>query len=107
MKAVTGYYRLGQSYPRRKLREPYPMKPGDRFEIVAPSLNWLIHDNTITGCREPVVLDSHGSDASLLRNNLIERGGMTNVTQAIEVRGHFRLIDNCTVGFDEKKVPSE
>ena len=92
---------------RFKLREPYPMKPGDRFEVVAPSLNWLIHDNTITGCREPVVLDSHGSDASLLRNNLIERGGMTNVTQAIEVRGHFRLIDNCTVGFDEKKVPSE
>ncbi len=92
---------------RFKLREPHPMKLGDRFEVIAPSLNWLIHDNTITGCREPVVLDSHGSDTSLLRNNLIERGGMTNVTQAIEVRGHFRLIDNCTVGFDEKKVPSK
>jgi hypothetical protein len=65
---------------RFKLREPRAMKPGDRFEVVAPSLNWLIHDNTLTGCRQPVVLDSHGSDTSIFRDNLIERGGATNVT---------------------------
>jgi hypothetical protein len=65
---------------RFKLRQPRAMKPGDRFEVVAPSLNWLIHDNTLTGCRQPVVLDSHGSDTSIFRDNLIERGGATNVT---------------------------
>jgi len=91
---------------RFKLREPRPLKPNDRFEVVAPSLNWLLHDNTLTGCRQPVVLDSHGSDTSLLRNNLIERGGATNVTQAVTVSGRFKLIDNHIAGFDEKKAPA-
>ncbi|MCX6898062.1 MAG: hypothetical protein NT105_05105 [Verrucomicrobia bacterium] len=71
---------------RFKLREPHPMKPGDRFEVIAPSLNWLLHDNTITGCRQPVMLDSHGSDTSLFRGNLIERGGATNARRPSQVR---------------------
>jgi len=88
---------------RFKLREPHPMKPGDRFEVIAPSLNWLIHDNTITGCRQPVLLDSHGSDTSLFRNNLIERGGTTNATQAIVITGRFKLLGNHIVGFGGKE----
>ncbi len=87
---------------RFKLREPHPMKSGDRFEVVAPSLNWLVHDNTVTGCRQPVVFDSHGSDTSIFRNNLIERGGATNSIQAISGAGHFKRIDNSTGGFEEK-----
>ncbi|MFA6546446.1 MAG: right-handed parallel beta-helix repeat-containing protein [Limisphaerales bacterium] len=86
---------------RFKLREPRAMKPGDRFEVVAPSVNWLIHDNTLTGCRQPVVLDSHGSDTSLLRNNLIERGDATNATQALAISGRFKLLGNQISGFDD------
>ena len=92
---------------RFKLKQPRTMKAGDRFEVFAPSANWNIHDNTITGCRQSVVIDAHGSDTSLLRNNLIERGSATNATHAIQVRGHFRLIDNNIAGFDEKEVPSK
>jgi hypothetical protein len=87
---------------RFKLREPHPMKPGDRFEVIAPSLNWLIHDNTLTGCRQPVVLDSHGSDTSIFRDNIIERSGATNATQAIAGSGKFKLTGNHIAGFDEK-----
>ncbi|MFA6561503.1 MAG: hypothetical protein WCV00_06300 [Verrucomicrobiia bacterium] len=86
---------------RFKLREPHPMKPGDRFEVIAPSVNWIIHDNTLTGCRQPVMLDSHGSDTSLFRNNLIERGGATNATQAIVVTGRFKLDANHIAGFNQ------
>jgi hypothetical protein len=88
---------------RFKLREPHPMKPGDRFEVVAPSLNWLIHDNTLTGCRQPIVLDSHGSATSIFRDNLIERGGATNATQAIVGNGKFKLIGNHIAGFDVRE----
>ncbi len=91
---------------RFKLREPHPMQVHDLFDVIVPSLNWNIHDNTVAGCQHPVVLDSHGSDTACFRNNLIERGGAADATQAIEMRGHFRLIDNQIVGFDEKKTPS-
>jgi len=86
---------------RFKLREPHPMKPGDRFEVFPPSANWTIRDNTITGCLEPLVLDSHGSETSLVRNNLISRGDAPDVGPAIEVRGQFKLIGNHVYGFDE------
>ena len=86
---------------RFKLRESHAMKPGDRFEIIAPSVNWLIHANTLTGCRQPVVLNSHGSDTSLLRNNLIERGDATNATQALAISGRFKLLGNQISGFDD------
>ena len=88
-----------------KLRGPHEMKAGDRFEVVAPALNWNIHDNTVTGCQRPVVLDSYGSTTSLFRNNLIERGGTTDATQAIISSGQFQLNDNHVVGFDEKNNP--
>jgi hypothetical protein len=87
-----------------RLKEPHDMKVGDRFEVFPLSANWLIHDNTVTGCQHPVVLDSHGSDTSFFRNNLVERGGAADATQAIDVRGQFRLIDNQIVGFEEKKT---
>jgi hypothetical protein len=87
---------------RFKLREPHPMKVHDLFDVIAPSLNWNIHDNTITGCQQPVTLTSHGSDTSFFRNNLIERGGATNATQAIVVTGRFKLDGNHIAGFDEK-----
>ncbi|MBI5684346.1 MAG: hypothetical protein HZC54_04640 [Verrucomicrobia bacterium] len=86
-----------------KLREPRAMKPGDRFDVIAPSLNWLIHDNTLTGCRQPIILDFHGSDTSLIRNNLIELGGATNATKAMIVTGRFQLIGNHITGSDRKE----
>jgi hypothetical protein len=88
-----------------KLKEPRDMKVGDHFEVFPPSANWNIHDNTITGCAQPVTFTSHGSDTSIFRNNLIERGGATNATQAITGSGKFRLIGNHIAGFDEKEAP--
>ncbi len=35
-----------------KLKQPHAMKVGDRFEVVAPSENWNLHDNIITGCTQ-------------------------------------------------------
>ena len=85
-----------------KLREPHEMKTGDRFDVIVPSLNWNIHDNTVTGCQQPVMLTSHGSDTSFFRDNLIERGGATNATQAIVATGRFKLDGNHISGFDGK-----
>jgi hypothetical protein len=78
------------------------MKTGDRFEVIAPSLNWKIHDNIITGCRQPAILNGYGSDSSLFINNLIERGGITNAMNAVIVGGQFGLVGNHIKGFDEK-----
>jgi len=86
---------------RFQLQEPGEMQIGDRFEVFAPSANWLIHDNTLTGCLRPVVLNSHGSDTSLVRGNLIERGGARSA-QPVAVTGQFKLLDNHLVGFDER-----
>ena len=83
-----------------KLKQPREMKVGDRFEVFAPSANWNLHDNTITGCAQPVTFTSHGSDTSLFRDNLIERGGVTNATQAIVTTGRFKSIGNHITGFD-------
>ncbi|MBI5686930.1 MAG: hypothetical protein HZC54_17820 [Verrucomicrobia bacterium] len=87
-----------------KLKEPRDMKVGDRFEVFPPSANWNIHDNTITGCSQPVALTSYGSDTSFFRDNLIERGGVTNAAQAIIVTGRFKLTGNHIAGFDEKSA---
>jgi len=86
-----------------RLRKPHPMKVGDLFEVIVPALNWNVHDNTITGCQRPIVLDSHGSGTCFFRNNLVERGSAVDAKRAIEVRGQFSLIENQVVGFDEKK----
>ena len=85
-----------------KLREPCAMKPGDRFEVYPPAANWNIHGNTITGCLRPVMLDCYGSATSLVKDNLIARGGAAGVKAAIELRGMFKLIGNHVSGFDEK-----
>lgn len=87
---------------RFKLKEPREMKIDDRFEVFAASANWLIHDNTVTGCLQPVVFGGHGSGTSLFRDNLIERGGVANAAQPVVVTGQFRLIGNHLVGFEER-----
>jgi hypothetical protein len=87
---------------RFRLKEPCGMKAGDRFEVIAPSTNWNLHANTISGCLKPVVLDSYGSETSLLTSNIVTRGETTGVTAAVEVRGMFKLIGNHISGFDEK-----
>jgi len=84
-----------------KLAKPEEIKPGDTFEVFAPDANWTIHDNTITGCQRPVVLDCYGSPSSVLSGNLISRGSAEGVEQAIELHGRFNLIDNHISGFDE------
>jgi hypothetical protein len=76
------------------------MKTGDCFQIIALSLDWLIHDNTLIGC-------SLGNDTSFFRNNLIERGGATNATQAIFGNGQFKLTDNHIAGFEEKEAAAK
>jgi hypothetical protein len=82
------------------LRQRRTMKVGDRFEVFAPSANWNLHDNTLTGCAQPVAFNGHGSATSFFRNNLIERGGATNTTQAIVGSGKFELVGNSIAGFE-------
>jgi hypothetical protein len=85
-----------------RLQEPRAMKAGDNFNVIAPSLCWTVHDNTVTGCLMPIVLDSYGSPTSLVRDNIVTRGDTPGVKAAINVRGMFQLIGNQIVGFDEK-----
>lgn len=91
---------------RFTLREPREMKAEDLFTIVVPHLNWNIHNNIITGCREPVVLASPGSQTALFHNNLIERGGAVNVKQPIVSTGSFQIEENRVVGFDQPDSPT-
>ena len=86
-----------------RLQESHAMKVGDRFEVIAPSLRWIVHDNTVTGCQKPMVLDSYGSPTSLVRDNIITRGDTAGVKVAIEVNGMFQLIGNQIAGFDEQE----
>ncbi|OGV64067.1 MAG: hypothetical protein A3K19_05950 [Lentisphaerae bacterium RIFOXYB12_FULL_65_16] len=87
---------------RFKLREPREMKKGDMFEVFPPTgANWDLHDNTVTDCQRPVVLDSYGSETSMFRRNLVTRGAAAGVKQAVEVRGWFKLGENHISGFDE------
>ncbi len=85
---------------RIKLNSSIDMKSGDRFEI--SSSDWNIHDNAIAGCLKPVVLNSPGSDTSILKDNMISRDGVTGAKQAIQIlRGQFKLVGNRSSGFDE------
>ncbi len=87
------------------LREPRELKTGDMFEMFPPGgANWNIHDNMITDCAKPIVLDCYGSESSLLRGNVIARGNVAGVKAAIEVGGRFNLIGNHVVGFDEPEA---
>jgi hypothetical protein len=87
---------------RFKLSEPRQMKVGDILEFIAPSLQWTIHDNTVTDCLRPVVLDSYGSKTSLLRGNLVTRGTTAKVAAGIEIGGNFQLTGNRIIDFDEE-----
>lgn len=87
---------------RFKLRSARAMKPGDQLEVFpAGGANWLLHDNLLTGCLTPLVLDAYGSPTSVARDNLIERGGAASVKQAILLAGRFDLLGNRVSGFDE------
>jgi hypothetical protein len=86
-----------------KLREPRPMKSGDRFEVTVPALNWNVHDNIVTDCQRPILLNSYGSKTSLFRSNLVTRGTTENIPTGIEIHGCFQLIDNRFIDFDEDK----
>ena len=89
---------------RFQLRDPHPMRGHDLFDVIASSLNWSIHDNTVSGCQQPVMFDSHGSDTSFFRNNVIERGGATEAQQPIVVTGKFQLDGNQVVGLGGKET---
>jgi hypothetical protein len=85
-----------------KLQEPREMKVGDAFEIFPPvAANWNLHDNTVTACQQPIVLDAYGSPTSLLKDNLISRGTVRGVKQAVQLRGRFAVVGNQISGFDE------
>ncbi len=88
---------------RFRLAKPHPMKTGDRFEVFPPhSANWMICGNTITGCANPVLLDSNGSETTFFNKNIVSRGQAEGVKHAVVVRGRFSLIGNHISGFDEK-----
>ena len=87
---------------RFKLKEPREMKVGDAFQVFpSGSANWNIHSNTVTGCADPVKLDSYGSETSFFRDNVVSRGEAQGVKQAIQVAGQFKLLGNTISGFDE------
>jgi hypothetical protein len=87
---------------RFRLKEARAMKAGDRFDVIAPSTNWTVHHNTVTGCLLPVVLNSYGSETAVLRDNVITRGEAVGVRAAVFVGGMFTLIGNQITGFDER-----
>ena len=90
---------------RFKLKEPREIKPDDHFEIYLRSANWNVHDNTITGCLEPVVLNSFGSETSIFRDNIISRDDVAGIRRPIQVlRGRFELTGNRVTGFDDAKA---
>ncbi len=85
-----------------RLKEPRDLHVGDQFEIAPPGgANWNLHDNTITGCLNPAVLDAYGSSTSTFARNTISRGGAIGVRQALDIRGRFNVIGNLFSDFDE------
>lgn len=84
-----------------KLQEPREIRVGDRFHLFPRSADWQIHDNTVTGCLRPVVLEGFGSETCVFRNNLLSRGDVTGVKAALEVHGRYQFFANQFHGFDE------
>lgn len=85
------------------LTAPLAVSPGMSYEVFPTSgVDWTISANTITGCRNPVVLDSYGSPSSVFAGNLISRGETTGVGAAVDLRGQWQFTDNRIVGFDEE-----
>lgn len=86
-----------------KLKNPFYLKPDDVFEVYFPGpINWNIHNNTISGCNNPVILDNYGSMTSLFCNNVIDRNGADGVKAAVIVEGLYKISDNTITGFNEK-----
>lgn len=85
-----------------RLTQPRQLRVGDQFEIAPPQgVNWNLHDNTVTGCLNPVLLDAYGSSSSTFARNIISRGGAVGVQQALQLRGRFNVIGNTFSDFDE------
>lgn len=89
---------------RFSLQASRQMKAGDTFEFIAPSLQWLIHDNSVTDCKQPVVMGSYGSRTSLFRDNLVTRGTTEKVPVGLEVHGNFQFTGNQISDFDEENA---
>ena len=83
---------------RFRLKQACDIKAGDLFEVRAPAANWNIHDNIVADCLKAVVLDSEGSETSVLKNNLIACG-KAGAKDAIRVRrGRFEQAGNRVEG---------
>jgi len=77
------------------LVKEHDLRTGDHFEIIpAEDANWNIHSNTVTGCTQPVNLDSYGSVRSVLKDNIITRGEAEEVLQATVIGGRFKILGN-------------
>jgi hypothetical protein len=76
------------------------LKKGDPFHLFPPQAHWNIHDNTITDCGFPVIIDVYGSATTTFRNNTITRGYTTDVKTACQIAGQVNLIGNHFEGFD-------
>jgi len=87
---------------RFSLKEPRDVKVGDAFELFPNhGANWNLHSNTITGCLNPVVFDSCGSESSLFRDNTVTPGDTAGIPKAVVIGGRLTLIGNHFSGFDE------
>lgn len=85
------------------LTAPMDVKPGMSYQVFPTrGVDWTISTNTISGCRNPVTLDSYGSASSVFSGNLITRGETTGVPSAVDLRGRWQFADNRIVGFDEE-----
>jgi len=85
------------------LVEPLQPRQGVAYQVFPThGVDWSITGNTITGCRNPVVLDSFGSATSVFAGNLISRGNTSGVVAAVDLRGRWQFTDNRIVGFDEE-----
>jgi len=100
IEAITGAATTDQV--QVAIEKPHPFKAGDAFELIPPAANWCFQGNTVTDCRRPIVIDSYGGPSSVVRANLVTRGGTADVEQAVELHGRFALVGNHLVGFDEE-----
>jgi hypothetical protein len=93
---------------RFQLKQSREIKPGNHFEVIPPSSNWNIHDNTLISCNAPMILDAHGGATAVIKANYITRGDAPGAKEAIQtVRGHFEMLDNRLTGFDSSIPPKK
>ena len=51
------------------LQQEYPFRLGDKFALYPPENLWRIHDNAISGCKQPLVLNGRGGNISALKKS--------------------------------------